>query len=194
MTSVHQDPGVLMPLGSIVAIGTSQQGAAVLSILGVAPRGDLATTLPETIDLLAGSPEGDELAACLRLVSASATRADRWLHITSDTGSVPPSVVLSGPGSTLVCCLHGDLVEWVAGDDDLLPGVVQRAVEATGGRAVTVSLFDRDVCLGSVRFAAGAMDAAARSEEDLVRLTRARDVAEAVHALRSVSDARGGTP
>lgn len=193
MTTVRQEPGVLAPLGSIIAIGTSQQGVAALSMLGIAARADLAAALSETVELLTGTPDGDELARCLTLVTDLANRSERWVHIGSGAASVPPSIVLLGQGTSLVCCLHGDLVEWVAGADDLLAGVVQRAVDATAGRAVTVSVFDRGVCLGSVRFSAGSMDAAARSEEDLLRLTRSRDVAEAVDALRTVSVAPGGT-
>lgn len=198
MTFVHPGPqvtpGIVMPLGSIVAIDTSPQGAAALAMVGVAHRDDRTDALAATIDALAASTDGGDMAACLGLVADVAARADRWFHLASKGSRLPPSLVLAAPGRCVVCCLHGDVVEWVAGGDDLLAGVVQRAVDATGGRAVTVSVFDRDVCLGSVRFAAGSMDAAARSEEDLAPLTRARDVAEAVHALRSVPVAPDGTP
>lgn len=173
MTDTHTRTGVLLPLASLSLLGAGRQGAAAISFYGVATPSDFDEEFARLDERLQASDdeEAPTQQAISRAIVAAAHGAEAWASIRSASTGMAPAILLVGPRSTLAAVLHGPVVEYVVGDTDSAAEFVGAAVTAAGDSAMTISVFEGDVCVASARFAADSVDLAATDPDRLARLT-----------------------
>lgn len=172
--AVRRGTGLVMPAETLLFLGCGVQGAAAVRTYGLASSdidtelSGLERRLEESNDQAAAS----QLAAT-RLLAGASRIARSWMAVTTREGSVPPTLLLTGPESVLAAILHGPVAEYAFGGADLIARTIAATREAARDQGVHVTVFDAEDALASARFERGIVDVAARRPETLEQLTTA---------------------
>ena len=168
------DAAVLMPLASIIAIGSGVQGRSALHTWGGVSVAEFEDGFGQLLSALEADPESMDSARVLGAVADAAARAHAWLHITTNGPPVEHTyLVLQAPDESIVLGIHGDIVEWVVGGHEVLDRCLASLLDDSGGAVTLLTCFDATTPVAGLRFSGGAVDVTAAHPEVFEALTTA---------------------
>ncbi|MDQ4213451.1 hypothetical protein [Microbacterium capsulatum] len=187
--------GLLLPFESLALLGAGPQGAAAICNYGVGSDG-FEGGFMQLIGRLDAADDAESTAEreVSLLVAAAARRAHGWISIRSDGSLVPPAIVILSEGATLVAVLHGPVVEYALGDDDLVSRVIRGALESDPTARLRVTLCDRDEVIVDAYFAQGDVRLAAKDADRFERCVQAAGEGFDRLAQALVSESAGRQP
>ena len=161
-TRDNQHLAVLMPLTSMIALGGGVQGQAALATWGGIALSDFDPGFSELLKSVAADPESRKSVPYLEEIATVTRQAHAWLHVTTQgMASDRTYLVLPTPDQTVVVGIHGDIVEWVLGGDEVLGHCLARLLDGANGGAVLLTCFDGDDAVAGLRFSDGAVEVTA---------------------------------
>ena len=175
MVEAQLKTGVLLPAEALALLGSGRQGAAAIGNYRIASSVEFEAEFAGLMGRLAASGEAEapsQLALSYTL-AAAARDASGWVSLRADDDAFAPAIILLGGGATVAAVLHGYVVEFVVGGDELAARVIRGALQKNPDADVRLALFDGDEVLAGVRFAGGRADLAAKDPDRLKRLSAA---------------------
>lgn len=165
---------LLMPLETLALLGAGSQGAAAIANYRVKPE-NFDDEFSELSERLAA--EGDDEAAVkyalASVIMEAAREASGWFSVSSDEPNASSAIMLVGEPAVLIAILHGPVVEWVIGEEDLVMRFIEAVLTASPDAHVQLALFDEELAIAGALFKGGSVDVAARDPEQLAKVSSA---------------------